>query len=112
MQTEYAYIGRDNAIDVQLEDDTVAPGTLANTDLSLCTKISILVDAADEYNSVDDPTIVSFTAGGIVTIKLGSVVTEPDVKHKVEIVMYDALNTNGISWQPKLTVKVVESEPQ
>lgn len=110
MATEYAYIGRDNTIDVQLQDDTVTPGTLANTDLSNATKVEVIIDYTTRYDSVSNPDVVWFETSGIVHIALGSKVTEPG-KIKLEIVVYDNLNDDGVAWQPLLSVSVKESEP-
>lgn len=109
MITEYFYEGRDNAIDVQLMDDSAVPGTLAETDLSSATKVGIIVDQESSYDSDTDPDVVSFTAGGIVSIKLG--MTLAAGSYNVEIVVYDALNTNGVAWQPKIKAIGRESEP-
>ena len=113
MATEYAYIGRDNTIDVQLQDDTAVPGTMANTSLAAATMVEIIIDYLTKYDSVNNPTVVWFETSGVVHIALGSVLTpeQANTKIKVEIVVYDNLNDDGVAWQPRLTVKVLESEP-
>lgn len=109
MASELVYIGRDNAILLQLEDNT--SGVLANSDLTSATKVELVVDGTDVYDSTNDPTVVAFTTGGLLTLKLGLALLEPD-NYSVEIVVYDATNTNGVTWQPKLHVTAVESLPE
>ena len=102
--TETVFIGRDNAIDVQLEDDSVVPGTLANTKLEdPATKVEIIIDDGDKYNSTDNPDKITFTTGGKVTFKLGTHFTEENV-YNAQIVVYDSVNVNGILWEPKIVL--------
>lgn len=110
MISETVYIGRDNAIDVQLQDDRTTPGTWENADLTDATKVEVVLDLTTVYGSDTHPSIVMFTTGGIVTLKLGLILTEV-ATHSGEIIVYDSINTDGVAWQPKLKLKAVLSEP-
>ncbi len=104
MTTEKVYIGRDNLIDLQLQDDS--SGALANTDLSNATKVAVVLDATTSYDSTSNPDEVSFTEAGVVSLKLGGVLSVA-AKYTAEIVVYDVNNQEGIAWQPRFVIDAV-----
>lgn len=106
MVTEIVFIGRDNAIDLQLQDDSQTPGTLNNTDLSAATKVEVVINDGNSYDSTANPTVVMFNpVTGVVTLKLGTMFTAENV-YDAQIVVYDAVNTNGVLWNPKFSLDV------
>jgi len=111
MISETVYIGRDNTIDLQLKDDTVKPGKLANSDFSAVTKVELVINGTIAYNSIADPNIVSFTPGGVVYLKLGGVLTLPKKHYIGELIIYTAANPDGIAWQPKFDLLTMASKP-
>lgn len=100
--SEIVYIGCNNAIDLQLQDDTAVPGTFANTSLATASKVSVTVGGTT-YDSSANPTIISYTLGGIVTIKLGTTISVPGV-YKAYIKVYDVINTSGVLWDPPIYI--------
>ena len=109
MTREPVYIGRDNAIVLQLEDNN--SGVMANADLSLVTKVELVVDGTTTYDSVVDTTAITYTAGGLLTLKLGLLFSTPG-DSAIEIILYSTANPNGIAWQPKLHITAFESLPE
>ena len=107
LNPEKVFLNRDNTNTLQLQDDSQALGTLANSDLTAATKVGIQFDKLPSmYNSVDDPTVISFTPDGKVTLKLGSL-NLPEGERTAYFVVYDGANPNGIRWTPDVILTVV-----
>jgi len=107
MHIEYVYIGRDNVIDLQLQDDS--SGSMTNTDLSTATKVGVALDATTEYDSDANPDQVSFSSSGVVSLELGTLI-DADGRYIAEIIVYDSDHPNGIAWQPRFMIHALESE--
>jgi hypothetical protein len=98
--TEFVYVGRDNTIDLMLKEDGVIVElheTVTRMDLKFSDRIY-----EDQYiTSVDYPTAFDWvTRGeeGIVILKLGGIELTSGKDTKVELIVYDTINTNGIVW--------------
>ena len=96
------YKGYDNTFTVQLLEDGVAQ------DLTAATKIEIIYKGesydSDAYSSSFD---LSAGATGLLTMRLGIISTIPvGTDSRSELIVYDAVNTNGIFWG-RLVIKVV-----
>ena len=104
---EYAYIGRDNSIDVQLLDDGVPK------DITVLTRVRLeLFDQADLAAApvVVDSTIVPSAfdwsaqgISGILMISLGAVLAVV-ADYNVRMIVYDSSAVNGIVWTHEITV--------
>lgn len=104
---EVVFLKRNNVNVLQLQDDSVTPGTLADSDLSAATKLGLVFDnLPTEYDSIQHPTVISFTATGKVTIKLGGLSIPPG-ERTAYFVVYDGANPQGIRWTPDLILTVV-----
>jgi hypothetical protein len=102
--TETVYIGRDNFIDFQMQDDSDVPGTMANTDLSQATKIGVKIGST-VYDSVANPTIVMYEPTGHVTLNLGGSLTAGI--HEANIILYDSTHPNGVMWEPMFYINAI-----
>ena len=88
---EVIYNGNDNAIDLQLLEDTVA------VDLSSVTRMTIAFDTK-VVDSDTSPDVFDWSAGdGKLTLILGAESISEDLYY-AELVVYDPANTNGIVW--------------
>src|SRR5210317_2198515 len=100
LSKEVVFLNRDNINVLQLQDDSQVPGTLANSDLTAATKIGVMFDKLPSmYDSTQHPTVISFTADGKVTLKLGGL-NLPEGERTAYLVVYDGANPNGIRWTP------------
>lgn len=100
---EIIYLGRDNAIDVQLKTDGVVADLGPITQIDLIEKDGIwLVSSATSSEAFD------WTVGnGTVSMQLGGEAL-PIGTHKCYLIIYDPTNPNGIVWEDlKVTVKEV-----
>lgn len=101
MDTEIAYIGHDNTIDLQLLEDNVA------VDLSGVTRMTLqfgdtLMDS-DVHAGVFD-----WSAGnGVLEIALQGQSITANEYYDTQLIVYDAINTNGIVWG-KISIVVNE----
>ncbi len=97
------YKGYDNTFTVQLLEDELPQ------DITAATKIEIIYKG-ESYDSDTYPTSFDFTSGadtGLIVLKLGIIATIPvGTDSRSELIVYDAVNTNGIFWG-RLVVKVV-----
>jgi hypothetical protein len=96
VKTEIVYLGRDNTIDLLLKADDVA------VDLSSVTKItasfgSVLVSSTDSAAGAIKWSGAGFDTGEI-RIDVGAETIPVKTKYSVPIVVYDAVNTNGVHW--------------
>ena len=92
--SEIVYLGRDNAIDLQLLSDGRA------ADLSSVTRM-ILRDSACtwEVDSSTSPTSIDWAGGdGALTLQLGQEPIPPGV-YLCHLFVYDPTNPNGLFWQ-------------
>ncbi len=94
MIEEIVYLDRDNAASMTLKDNS--SGTMSAADLSLVTRVDVHY-GENTISSVDQPTLVTWTAAGVVSLKLGTLDISSGTYHAY-IVTYDAVNTNGIRW--------------
>lgn len=108
MTSESVFIGRDNPIILQLEDNN--SGVMAASDLSAFTKLELVVDGETVFDSTVETAAIAFTAGGLVTLKPGLLLSSPG-EHEIELVFYGATHTNGLVWRPKLHVVAETSLP-
>jgi hypothetical protein len=88
---------RDNKFTLSLTNDG------APYDLSLTTKVEFIGDGV-AFNSVDNPTIVSYDSEEI-TLALGQSALAAGV-YSLNLVLYDAVNVNGIVWSTDLLFKI------
>lgn len=99
-ETEYVYVGRDNTIDLLLKADGVVIALdTAVTRMDL--KFSDRIYGTQYLTSVDYPTAFDWVtrgADGIVILKLGDIELTAGKDTKVELIVYDNVNTNGIVW--------------
>lgn len=103
--TEITFEGNENINELQLRDNSADRATLGNSNLSGATKVGVVFPDIDvSFNSTDDATIVQFTIGGKVTLKLGESAL-PVGLHNAYLVVYDAARPNGIRWTPSLLVR-------
>lgn len=101
--SEIIYLGRDNAIDVQLKDD----GAVA--DLGSVSRIDLVEQSgAWSVSSSTSPNAFDWLGGdGRVSMILGGE-TIPTGTHRCYLVVYDPTNTDGIVWDDlRLIVKEV-----
>lgn len=96
MNTEVVYLGRDNTIDLLLKADDVAQ------DLSAVTKItatfgSVLITSEDSAAGSIKWSGADFDTGEI-RIDVGAESITAKKKYSVPIIVYDAVNTNGVYW--------------
>lgn len=103
---ETTYVGRNNVNNLQLKDDSADGSTLANSDLSGADKVAIVFDddAATSYNSVDDPTFISYNDTGVVTLQLGKAGLVAG-SYMAHFIVYDPVNTDGVQWEPSFRVR-------
>jgi len=92
MNTEIAYIGHDNVIDVQLRDEGIV------VDLSAVTRVTL-----DFNGTVIDSDIhigvFDWTAGnGVLNIALQGQNIATHEHYQAQLVVYDPDNINGIVW--------------
>lgn len=96
---EAVWIGKDNAIDLQLLEDGVAKDISATTRAVLTLIKSgvtdIVIDSAVESGVFDWSTA---GATGKLTMKLGGVSSLVAGTYKARLELYDAGNANGIVW--------------
>lgn len=100
---EIAYLGRDNAIDLQLKADGEV------VDLSSVTQIDLVErDSAWSVSSATSPSVFDWSAGdGVLSLVLGEE-SIPEGAYRCYLVIYDPTNTDGIVWDDfRLTVKEV-----
>ena len=103
---EYVLLGRDNTVDLSLEEDGVG------IDLENATKITatfgtFLVTSTDKAAGLitwDQPTY----AAGEIRLGLGGE-TIPVGTYQVPIIVYDSTNVDGIQWK-KVDMKVIADE--
>ena len=100
------YLGRANVEDLQLQDDYITPGTMADTDSSDFTQIDVIVDGT-AYSSEDYPTLITWNDTGRLLVKLG-LLPLPIGKWRSCFIVYDALTPEGIHWEPDFEVNVLE----
>ena len=105
MVVETIYATYDNTNVLQLKDDSET-GAMQASDFSSVTKVEIVFDDTDatKYNSTDDSTIISYSADGKVTLKLGNSAL-PVGSYLAYFVVYDPANENGIRWEPIFRVR-------
>ncbi len=105
---ELVYLGHDNLITLQLQDDSLVLGTLENTDVTSVTRMTleegetVIADSdvtADAFDWTRDPT------AGIVDLKLGGLSILEGL-HTVCLVLYSAVAPNGIRWSPSVKLQV------
>jgi hypothetical protein len=98
--TEYVYVGRDNTIDLLLKADGVVIALdAAVTKMEM--KFSSRLFGAEYINSESNPGVFDWDtkgADGIVIIALGGLAITAGKDSKVELIVYDNVNTNGIVW--------------
>lgn len=104
MIEEIVYLDRDNAATQQLRDNT--SGLMANADLSTTTRIDVHY-GEEVLSSATHPTLITWTSGGVVTIKLGSLDLTPG-RYPAYYVLYDPINTNGVRWRKGFTLEIAE----
>lgn len=111
MVKEIFFDTHDNIRTVQLTNDQ-ADGVFLPTDLTDATKITLefkdttitTIDSSVETTAIDftrDPT------NGVVDLKLGGLSLDPG-SYIVSLVVYDAVATNGIRWEPTLKLVIEE----
>ena len=103
---ETVFAGHNNVNKLQLKDDSADGSTLANSDLSGVSKVEIVFDddGGTSYDSTADSSLISYDAGGIVTLSLGGADLAVG-SYKAYFVVYDPLNTDGVRWQPDFRVR-------
>ncbi len=97
------YKGYDNTFTVQLLEDEEPQ------DLGAATKVELIYkgESYDSDTYSDSFDFVTGAATGLVIMKLGIISTIPlGTDSRSELIVYDAVNTNGIFWG-KLVIKVV-----
>ena len=97
---ETAYLGRNNAIDLQLQADGAA------VDLSSVTRMILRdVSCTWEVDSTTSPGAFDWSAGdGVLSIALGDEVIAPGA-YSVWLIIYDPTDTDGLVWgQLRLTI--------
>lgn len=97
MNTEYAYIGHDNTIDLILKADGVAVSLASVTKITL-TLGTLLIEST---NQATDP-IRWNQAGydtGEVRLQIGEVEGLVEGKFSAPLIVYDSTNDDGIVWQ-------------
>lgn len=100
---ETSYIGRDNAIDLQLLADGAA------VDLSSVTRM-ILRDVACtwEVDSITSPGAFDWSAGdGIISLILGDEAIASGA-YSCWLIVYDPTNTDGVVWEEQMRLTVVD----
>jgi len=94
--TEKVYNDRDNSIDLLLTANGVAQS------LDNITKVELVeVEGdVDAISSADHPTWFDWDTGvtGKIIIKLGSAELTSKERYLFNLILYDAVNTNGIDW--------------
>ena len=99
---ETVYLGRDNAIDLTLKVDGAAANLISVTRIDLQAE-----DCSWSVTSDDSPGAFDWTANpgaGYLSMVLGSEAI-PEGVHRVQLVVYDPTNTEGVVWSEfRLTV--------
>ena len=105
---EYTFDQHSNANSLQMQDDSVSLGTLANSDFSTVDKVAIVFDDDDgtSYNSTDDADIISFSADGIITLELGGADLPVGSYEAYFDVYYNGV-TLPVRWSPKIRVRKI-----
>lgn len=107
-ETEYVYVGRDNTIDLLLKADGVAI-ELHEAVTRMDLKFSDRIFGTQYVTSADYPTAFDWVtrgADGIVILKLGGLELAAGRDSKVELIVYDNVNTNGIVWG-EVPIKII-----
>lgn len=103
---EVVFSSRNNTNTLQLQDDSGDGVNFVASDLTGATKVELVIDSLPlSFNSTDHPTMVSYTAQGVVTLALGTA-SIPEGTYDAYLVVYDAGNTLGIRWQPDFQLTV------
>ena len=106
MLDEYCYSSTSNIIKLQMKDDAITSGTVIASNFASVNKVTVTFDdaAGSSYNSTDDPLIVSYTAGGIVSLTLGDAALLVGV-HEAYFDMYYNGVTDPTRWTPLVRIR-------
>lgn len=102
MIVEKVYKDRSNTVELQLWDDSISRGTLAKTNLTTATKVEIILESGATYNSVDDPSEVTYTNDGVVIFALGG---KNITTTNATIVVYFPDYADGFVWETEFILR-------
>lgn len=99
MSHESVYVGRDNVVELQLLESG-APVS----DHTVITRMVLEFQGSSPQADIDsavNPEFFDFTATDRITLTLGAAGI-PAGSYWVTLIVYDAVNTNGIHWEPRV----------
>lgn len=89
---EIVYLNRDNVVDLQLQADGAA------ADLTPVSRMTLTLDGSTTIDSSTSPAAFDWSGGnGQLILSLGGESIAPG-RYTAELVVYDAVNTQGIVW--------------